>query len=538
MVKTGAAMFVRSSSVCPRTAVRRTALVPRRIALPVVAAIVLLSPGGTQQGIGAEKGGLPNIVLILADDLGWGSVGCCGASPDLVRTPHIDRLAREGRRFTDANTTSSVCSPTRYSVLTGRYCWRTSLTHEVLSYSAPLHIDPARLTIPSLLKRRGYRSAAIGKWHLGYGDGAKADYTGQLKPGPLELGFDYHFGVPSNHGDVTGVYVENHFVYRLKGKAPDTSHVPTVVADADTYAPYRAGKAGKTARDLGIEAPKRVDDAVMPTLTDKAVAWLGQQRPDRPFFLYFTPVAVHNPVTPSPQTKGGSKAGEFGDWIHELDASVGRILAALDQQGLAGNTLVLLTSDNGGVNEPLKTDTPQTKAIQAGLIVNGNWRGGKHHVWEGGFRVPFLVRWPDRIPPGTVCEETVSLVDLLATTAAIVGDKLPPPTEGAEDSYNILPALLGEKHDGPLRPDMIVHSSDGVFAVRRGDWKWIEGRPVDDIKPGARKARADEFKPQLYNLRDDPAETRDLISQHPEIAQQLESLLGKYRSDGFSRPMP
>ncbi len=272
----------------------------------------------------AEK---PNVVVILSDDLGWGSVGCYGANPELVSTPHIDRLAKEGRRFTDANTTSSVCSPTRYSLMTGRYCWRTSLISEVLGTTAPLHIETSRLTVASMLKSQGYQCAAIGKWHLGYGTEEKCDFTKELKPGPLEIGFDYHFGVPANHGDLSGVYVENHWVFGLDKASPSSPSPPYVTMG------QQKGKAVKT---LDLNAPKRVDENVMATLTDKVVEWIGQQSADRPFFLYYTPVAVHNPITPSKDTAGKSKGGPFCDFIGDLDLSVGRVLAALDEKGFAG----------------------------------------------------------------------------------------------------------------------------------------------------------------------------------------------------------
>ena len=487
----------------------------------------------------------PNVVVILADDYGYGSAGCYGANPGLVRTPNIDRLANEGRRFTDANTTSSVCSPTRYSVLTGRYCWRTSLKYEVLSTFAPLHIEPTRLNMASLLKGLGYHTAAVGKWHLGYGtedDSPKwrPDFTAELSPGPLDIGFDYHFGVPSNHGDVTGVFVENRFVYGLRsGHIPPGMKVAGPVPDDDNFQPTYGPEdteSGK-AKIIEIDAPRRKNHKVMPTLTDKAVTWLKQQDKTSPFFLYFTPVAVHSPVTPDKDIAGQSKAGLYGDWIHELDRSVGRILDTLEQQGLAKDTLVIFSSDNGGVKELAKKDLLQTQAYEAGLTVNGALRGGKHHVWEGGFKVPFIVRWPGKAPAGTVCNEMVSLADILATTAAIVGEKLPPSATAAEDSCNILPAILGDTRQ-PLRKDMIVHSADGVFAIRQGPWKWIEGVPVDEIKPGARKAHADEYHAQLYNTHDDPAETKDVAAEHPEIVKELTALLNRYRNGGYSRELP
>lgn len=493
----------------------------------------------------AGAAGNPNIVVILADDLGYGSVGCYGANPALVQTPHIDRLAREGRRFTDANTSSSVCTPTRYSLLTGRYCWRSSLKHEVLGTFAPMLIENGRLNMGSLLKAHGYATAAIGKWHLGYGEDQdspkwRTDYTGELKPGPLEIGFDYHFSVPQNHGDLTGVFIENHFVYglrsgkipagvKLAGPVPDDDHFKDTYTIDDTEV--------KRATPMTIDAPRRKNERVMAELTDKAVTWIEQQPAAKPFFLYFTPVAVHAPITPDKDLAGRSAAGLYGDWIHELDRSVGRILDALDRRGIADNTLVLFTSDNGGVREPARKDLFSTLAFDAGLAVNGPWRGGKHHVWDGGFKVPFIVRWPGRAPAGTVCEEMVSLADILAATAAIVGDKLPEAGKAAEDSYNILPAILGQNAT-PIRPDMILHSADGVFAIRKGPWKWIEGVPVDEISVAARKAHAEEFRAQLYNTKDDPAETRDVSAGHPEVARELRALLMRYRDGGYSRELP
>ncbi len=487
----------------------------------------------------------PNIVIILADDYGYGSAGCYGADGKLVQTPNIDRLAKEGRRFTDANTTSSVCSPTRYSVMTGRYCWRTSLTHEVLGTFSPLHIETTRLNMASLLKKHGYQTAAIGKWHLGYGteDGSlkwRTDYTAELSPGPLDIGFDYHFGVPSNHGDLTGVYVENRFVYGLRsGKIPAGMKVHGPDSDDPnfkaTYGPEDT-ESGK-ATILDLDAPRRVNDHVMPLLTTKAAEWITKQKKGTPFFLYYTPVAVHNPVTPEKDIAGQSKAGPYGDWILELDRSVGGVLKALDDKGIAQDTLVILSSDNGGVFTPTR-DSVQTQAFKAGLKVNGGLRGGKHDVWEGGFKVPFITRWPAKISAGTVCNDMISLADILATTAAIVGEKLPAAATAAEDSYNALPAFLDTKDAAPTRDHMFVHSSDGVFAIRQGPWKWIEGVPVSDLKAGTRKSHSTQFKAQLYNVKEDPAETTDVSAQHPEVVKELSALVNRYRDGGYSRELP
>ncbi|MBI5832697.1 MAG: arylsulfatase [Armatimonadetes bacterium] len=488
----------------------------------------------------------PNIVVILADDYGYGSCGCYGADPALVRTPNIDRLAAEGRRFTDANTPSSVCSPTRYGLMTGRYCWRTSLGHQVLGTFAPLHIEPTRLTLASLLKRCGYHTAAVGKWHLGYGDAHgslnwRTDYAAELSPGPLDVGFDYHFGVPSNHGDLTGVFVEDRYVYGLRGRTlPDGMKLPAPDADDPNFQATYTGADMENAkgRPIDLDAPRRRNQRVMAELTDKAVAWLDRQPKAEPFFLYYTPVAVHNPVTPDADLAGQSKAGLYADWISELDRGVGRILAKLDQMGVRDNTLVLFTSDNGGVFRPENEAMLQTIAYRAGLKVNGPLRGGKHTVWDGGFTVPFIVRWPGHVAAGSTCDEMVSLVDMVATTAALVGEPLPQAATAAEDSHNILTAILGQAHDKPLRPDMVVHSADGVFAIRRGPWKWIEGVPVDDLTPGERRARADEFRAQLYNVADDPAETKDVSAQHPDVVADLKALLARYRDGGYSRELP
>ncbi|MDZ4851505.1 MAG: arylsulfatase [Pirellulaceae bacterium] len=468
----------------------------------------------------AASAAKPNIVIILSDDYGWGSVGCYGADPKLVQTPNIDRLANEGRRFTDANTTSSVCSPTRYAMLTGRYCWRTSLKHEVLGTTAPLHIETDRFNLASMLKQKGYTTAAIGKWHLGYGTAAKVDFTKEVKPGPLEIGFDYHFGVPSNHGDIAGVFVENHRVYGLRSE--------------NLLAREKAGKNFKATNFLGIDAPQRVDDEVMPTLTTKVVEWLDKQSAEKPFFLYYTPVAVHNPVTPSAKTQGSSAAGAYGDWIHELDASVGRVLDTLDKKGFSNNTLVLFTSDNGGVNKP-ETEDESSAAIRAGLKVVGPFRGGKHDVWEGGFRVPYLLRWPGHVPAKTVCDETLSIVDTLATVAAIVEQPLPAAEVGAEDSFNMLPAWSGQTYASPIRSHLIVHGADGNFAIRRGPLKWIEGVYHPDTKPGAVKARKDQFHKQLYNLKSDIAEATEITAEQAKNAAELEALLNRYRDQNHSR---
>lgn len=457
----------------------------------------------------------PNIVIILADDFGYGSLNCNGADTKLIRTPNMDRIAKEGIRFTDANTPSSVCSPSRYALLTGRYCWRTSLQYEVLPTNAPLHIETNRPTISSLLKGEGYNTAAIGKWHLGYGNG-KTNFTQELKPGPLELGFDYHFGIPQNHGDASGVYVEDHWVAGLRSAEIKP-----------------AGNSPYGRPFLGIDAPQRVDTEVMDVLTDHAVDWLGKQSPEKPFFLYYTPVAVHEPVTPSKRMRGTSAAGPYGDWIHDLDYSVGRVLKALDDNKLTQETLLIFTSDNGGVFMT-QGDRAEAVAYRSGLHVNGDWRGGKHSIYQGGFRVPFMVRWPGKAPAGTTCNDTINLVDMLATISAVVEKPLPAAEVAAEDSLNVLPAFYGKKPGAPLRTSMVSHSADGVFAIRQGDWKYVEGKPAKPVEK-VPKARAGEMTQQLYNLSGDPKEQENVIDKHRDVAAGMQDLLSTQRAQGRSR---
>ncbi len=480
----------------------------------------------------------PNVVIILADDLGYGDLSCYGA--EKIKTANADRLAKEGRRFTQAYTPSSVCSPTRYALLTGRYCWRTSLKKEVLNFNAPLHIEPERLTLPSLFKKHGYTSAAIGKWHLGYGTRPQVEWNQPLRPGPLELGFDYHFAVPSNHGDLTRAFVRND---ALIDREPNVAYVP--------------GKKNQPPQGL---KQKRVDDRVNLRLAAEATEFI-ERSAAKPFFLYFTPVAVHNPVTPNRQFRGKSEAGLYGDYVLELDYAIGQVLGTLDRLKLADNTLVIVTSDNGGVvmsrvprgpagltaglaaAQDLNLEDDEGQAVsahyrqaqmeaeQAGHQIVGSLRGRKHSIYEGGFRVPYLVRWPGHVPAGTTCDEIVSHADLLATCVGLLGDRLP--AKFGEDSYNILPALLGQKLKRPIREAVVVHSAEGLFAIRQGPWKLIEA-PADpaEVRPTWRT----EATNQLYHLGNDPQETKNVWEANPAVVARLKGLLDRYRTSGRSGP--
>lgn len=445
----------------------------------------------------------PNIIFIMADDLGYGDVSCYGATK--VKTPSIDRIAKEGMRFTDAHTPAAVCSPTRYGVLTGRYCWRSQLKKWVCRSNDPLLIEKDRMTVAALLKSAGYTTGCVGKWHLGFGE-KKPDWNGQLKPGPLEVGFDYYFGVPTSNNWPPFVYVENH---RVVGRREDE------FIEVDDRKEIR-----------GIAA-KRKDEEIALVQTDKVVKFIERNK-DKPFLLYFATCNVHHPYTPNARFKGSSECGVRGDFIYELDWTVGEVLKTLDRLKLSDNTLIIVTSDNGGEQHESVGKTKHRE--------NGALRGQKADIYEGGHRVPFVARWPGRIKAGTTCDEVVCLTDLIATCAAIVGAEVP--DNAGEDSYNILPALLDQKRNKPIREATVHHSGGGMFSIRQGQWKLVQGRGSGGFsKPKFIKSKQGEPKGQLYNLDKDPAETNDVWSQHPEIVERLTKLLEKYKKEGRSRPL-
>jgi arylsulfatase A len=461
----------------------------------------------------------PNVVVILADDFGYGSVGCYGAAG--LKTPNLDRLAREGRRFTNGYATGSVCSPTRYALMTGRYFWRTPVKDgAVLPGDGPLHIETDQLTPASLCKSQGYRTAVFGKWHLGIGSGGKlTDWSVPLKPGPLEIGFDHFFGMGSNPWTGPHAFIEDH---RVLGRVPGK---PVTVT--------RGKEDGSTS---GIDKPFEYD-RITETLTDRAVEWLGKKS-DKPFFLYFAHTAVHRPVAPNPAHKGKSKYGIYGDFIEELDASVGRVLDALDRHKLADDTLVIFTSDNGGV---VVNTAEHAVAQKAGLKINGGLREGKHSVYEGGFRVPFLARWPGKVPAGTVSDQVVCAADVLATLAGVLEVPLKPGQ--AEDSFDVREALFAKSPAKPVRDHVILQDARGVYAVRSGDWKLIERENPPPIKPRNKNAAAkldkarkkSPARDELYDLAGDPAEGKNVAAANPEVVARLRKLLAEARDRGYTR---
>jgi arylsulfatase A len=462
----------------------------------------------------------PNVVVILADDLGYGDVGCYGATK--IKTPNIDKLAQEGRRFTQAYTPGSVCSPTRYGLMAGRYVWREPRHHPagVHAPSAPLLFGPERLTLAKFFQNNGYATGAVGKWHLGFGEGQtpnlRYDWSQEeIKPGPLEAGFDWFYGMAANAGNQPCIYIENH---RFVGRKPGDVVKMVGRSEIEPWSPDACYKEDRVAGDIA----------------KKAVEFIGRSAgKDKPFFLYYATNIAHNNITPAPEFTGKNEIGPYGDFVQELDAHVGWVMDALKKAGALDNTLVLFTSDNGGVVAENERLAAQWQAKQAGHAICGDLRGRKHSIYEGGFRVPFIVRWPGRVPAGTASDILLCLTDVLATCAAIL-DK-PLPENAGEDSFNVLPAWTGAP-DARVRDAVVLDSASGVFAIREGPWKLIERNatlPLDAAK--AKKADA-ENQNQLYNLAEDPAETKNLWDAHPEVVKRLSTLLEKARKDGRTRP--
>ncbi len=498
---------MRQLAVNRRTFLRQTSLT----SIPF-----LLNRGVCSQGssFDRKRSDSPNVVVVLADDLGYGSVGCYGADSALVRTPEIDKLAKAGVRFTDACTPSSVCSPTRYGLLMGRYPWRTRLKHGVINVGDPLLPDPNRKSLARWLKEKGYQTAAIGKWHLGYGTKKKKpqDWTGVLIPGALEMGFDYHFAVPQNHGDITGVYVENDRIYGL---------------ESNKVYPYSRSYYGKPY--FGFDAPQRDNKQVMKDLTDRAVDWLKKQNNEKPFFLYFTPVAVHHPITPSDTMRGESDCGPYGDFIQDLDMSIGRICQTLASMGVIDNTLVIVTSDNGG-DIPTQQERPECVAQDLGLEINGSLRGDKHTIWEGGVRVPFVVWWPKKIPQGMVSSSMINLTDVFATIAELIEGKPLNESGVAADSVSFCEALLHpNRRSNTGRKEMVVTNAQGIFAVRQGPWKYVEGRLPDSWKRNRQSTYNGQAVRQLYHIVHDPKEENNVVEAHPTVAENMQRLLDTIR---------
>jgi len=483
--------------------------------------IVVVISSTTLPGIAQEISQKPNIVFILADDFGYGSLNSYGADRNLLRTPHIDRIADEGMRFTNASTPASICTPTRYGFLTGRYPWKSSLKYGVTHPLGDLLPETSRITVADWLNDRGYNTAAIGKWHLGYGDHGDPEdpsaYTRKVSPGPLDLGFDYHFGVPQNHDDALGVYIENDQIFGIR---------------SDRVQPYSRSYYGK--RYYGYDAPQRINEEVMEVLTEKTVDWIKQQSIEDPFFVYFASVAVHHPSTPSAHMRGMSDCGPYGDFIQDMDMSVGRIIETLEYMNLLENTIIIFSSDNGGdIPGSHRPDAPEVQAIKYGLKINGELRGDKHTIYQGGCNVPFIVSWPGKVKEGSVSDDMINLLDIFATVCEITEGNLPESKEVAPDSYSFLPSLLNQPGQHP-RTSMVTADVNGMQAIRIGDWKYIDGTPPMNL-PENRLNQIKAFEPQLYNLADDPGEKTNLFDERPDMVKKLSKELERIRNSQSTR---
>ncbi len=475
----------------------------------------------------AEAADRPNFVFILADDQGFGDVSALNPESK-IPTPNIDRIAKEGMIFEDGHSSSSVCTPTRYSVLTGRYHWRTHLQKGVLGgFSQPL-ISSGRLTVASLLKEQGYRTACIGKWHLGWDwplkDGGTAndqgdfsggfkkgwdvDYAGEIQNGPNDVGFDYFFGISASLDMPPYVYVRN--------------RTPTELATVEK-AFHRKGPAGAS-----FEA---VD--VLPKITAETVKFIRESSASgQPFLVYFPLNAPHTPIVPTGRWQGKSGINKYADFTMQVDWTVGEVLRALDENGVADNTLIIFTTDNGC--------SPAAKIPeleQAGHDQNYIYRGHKADIYEGGHRVPFVARWPQKVKAGTRTKQLVGQLDFLATAAEIVGADVP--EDAAEDSVSFLPVLLGQAAD-PIRRSIVSQSIGGQFAIRDGHWKlclcpgsggWSNPRPgrvdMSDLPPV-----------QLFDLEADPGETNNLQHVHPDRVEKMKGMLQRIIDNGRSTPGP
>ncbi len=475
-----------------------------------------------------------NIIVILADDLGYGDPGCYGGK---IATPQMDKLASQGTRFTDAHTTSGVCSPTRYSLVTGRYNWRSRLQNGVLGGLSPRLIEPDRMTIASMLKQQGYATACFGKWHLGMdwavqGDGKVAelsiesreqvknvDYSKPISNGPNSVGFDYYFGISASLDMVPYTFIENDHVVAL----------PT----EDRDFPMMLDRTPNSRTRKGPTAPGFEAENVLPELTRKSIEYIHQHASDarqgKPFFMYIPLASPHTPILPTKDWQGKSNLNPYADFVMQTDWSVGQIMKALDDTQLADNTLVVLTSDNGC--------SPQAKfeeLIEKGHNPSGPLRGHKADIFEGGTRVPFLVRWPGKVAAGTTSDQLICQVDLMATFADMVGAKLP--ENAGEDSISFYKLLTTNTGSG--RDHLVYHSINGSFAIRNGHWKlalcpdsggWSEPKPNN-------KKNSNLPPMQLYNLKDDLGEKNNVIDQHASRVDELMKQLEKLVNDGRSTP--
>ncbi len=479
----------------------------------------------------------PNIIIIYADDLGYGDVSCYGATR--LKTPNIDRIASQGLRFMNAHCTSATSTPSRYSLLTGEYAWRKKGTG-VATGDAVAIIQPGRTTIASILKKAGYTTGVVGKWHLGLGETGGADWNGEIKSGPMDIGFDYNFILPATGDRVPCVFVENRRVVGLDladpikvsfnepiltlptGKDhpellkmhPSHGHDMTIVNGISRIGYMSGGKSALW-----------IDEDIADVITGKAVKFIENNK-DKPFFLYFATHDIHVPRVPNQRFVGKSGMGARGDAILEFDWSVGEILKTIDNLKLSGNTIIIVTSDNG----PVVDDGYKDQAIE--LLGDhkpaGPLRGGKYSLFDGGTRVAFIVRWTGKIKPGT-SDALFSQIDFFASFASLTGQSLA--KDDAPDSFNSLSVLLGKSKTG--REYLVEHA--GRLTILKGDWKFIEQGGGQKVQVNTNTETGNDPGPQLYNLKTDLGEKNNVAAQNPVIVKELTELLQKVRSDGRTR---
>lgn len=469
---------------------------------------ILLYAAGAARGEKADA--LPHIILVLADDMGMGDLGCY--TPDsTIPTPHIDRLAEQGLRFTDAHSSGAVCTPTRYGLMTGRYYWRMGREQAGTNAWAANLIEPERLTVADVLKQQGYRTACVGKWHLGLGTVEPVDYASPFHPNPTDHGFDSFYGIAASLDMEPYCYIEN-----------DRAVVPPEGEIEGT--PYGSAQFFRG----GPIAPGFKHEEVLPDLTDRAVRIIdehGKGESDFPLFLYFPLTAPHTPWVPVKEAEGKSGVGLYGDFVWQVDQTLGRIVEALDRNGMTKETLLIFSSDNGGLHSWIPTEYDHR--------TNLHFRGQKGDAWEGGHRVPMIVRWPGKVPEGRTTAALFCHTDMLATFASLTGAKIP---EGAaEDSSDQLNAILGKDPKG--RDHFIAQAvSRDHLALRKGDWKYIPAlgggglgfRPKDhEPEPGGPVG-------QLYHLGRDPGEAENLYASEPEKVKEMEELLEQLKVKGSS----
>ncbi|WMI65095.1 arylsulfatase [Aestuariibaculum sp. YM273] len=471
----------------------------------------------------------PNIVIIYADDMGYGDLNIQNPNSK-IPTPNLDNLAKEGMRFTDAHSSSGICSPSRYALLTGKYHWRSNHFGVVQAFGAPF-FKASDVTLPQVLKAKAYTTACIGKWHLGWNWKFKhdsinsnrvlpedIDWNQPVKGGPLDRGFDYYFG----DGTINFppyAWVENDRIIEAPTESMTRKNIGFQVKEG--HWEFRPGPRVKGWNPYNV----------LPTLTKKTTKWISSQDNKQPFFLYFALPSPHAPIIPNDEFDGKSEAGAYGDFMVQTDWVVGQVLKALKDNGFEDNTIVIFSADNGPEHYAWQ------RAVEYNHFSMGNFRGLKRDVWEGGHHVPFIVKWPSHTKPGSVSDEVISQVDIMATLSHVVGVELP--ENAAPDSYNLTPILNGEHYKKPLREAIVHNTYESKWGIRKGDWLYINSasgghREMPQAFKNLTGYTDFETEGILFNMKDDPEQRTNLFEKYPEKINELENLLSNYREQGYS----